>query len=141
MKKIIFLIFVIIVLACTLSKAQAYRWFEEERTIDNRFFLHVNLKSGDDRLFPIVLNYETFFRMEEIPDGTKVEIYRSLTGKWEDISWDLSQGELVDIIAVDDVCPLLEAGEYIFKTINISSGEDVTFVFGPKKPKEELIQI
>lgn len=139
MKKIIFLIFVIIVLACTLSKAQAYRWFEEERTIDNRFFLHVNLKSGDDRLFPIVLNYETFFRMEEIPSGAKVEIYKS-PKSWEDISWDLSQGSLVSVVTSDDVCPLLEKGEYIFKTISNSSNE-VTYVFGPKKPKDELTPI
>ena len=139
MKKTIFLVVLVVVtLACAL-RVQAYRWFDEERVINNRFFLHCQLDSGD-KLSPIVLPYNTYFRTEEIPDGCRIEIYKSPTGRWEDISWDLSQGSLVSVVTSDDVCPLLEKGEYIFKTISTDE-EEVTFVFGPKKPKEELIPI
>jgi hypothetical protein len=127
--------------ACALKKVQAYNWFEEERTISNRFFLHLQIKTGD-KLSPIVLPYETFFRMEETPKGVVVEIYKSPTGNWEDISWDLSQGELVSIVKSDDVCPLLEKGEYVFKTTNnISGDKETNFVFGPKTPKEKEKQM
>lgn len=115
---------------------QPYRWFEEEILVTtNKFFSHFEKKEGD-KLSPVkLLNFHgTYFRVENM-GSCQVEIYKA-PKSWREIAPNFSEHTEYLMMTVDseDICPLLEEGEYIFK---VSGGggsvEIITFVFGPRQ--------